>query len=147
MVVIADTRLIERRLRTDYARGGRRRAQRPAPGPMPDWAADALVAVGMTRAEIAAAEPAPNVPPTHRMHARDEAARVAVEEELLAREAPSPATLHALGELALARLKHCAPLDSGDVRYHPGEAGAVALFEQVVSGLARLRDRDQRRTG
>lgn len=148
MVVIADTRLIERRLETVRARRERCDAAPGARAPIPDWAADALVALGMTRAEIAAAEA------TSDRDAREvdgigdtDAAIDALETELLGREDRSPATLHALAELALARLKRSAPSDPSDVFYDSGEARAIAVFEHVVAGLGRLRDEGWRRTG
>jgi len=151
MVVIADTRLIERRLQTVRARRDRRAAAPGAGTPLPDWAADALVALGMTRAEIAAAEAAREGEPDgcERGVADAEAGAAidALEQELLAREDRSPATLHALAELALARLKRGAPTDPNDVFHDPDGARTVALFEHVVGGLERLRDEDWRRTG
>lgn len=149
MVVIADTRLLERRLETVRARRDPREAAPGAGAPLPDWAADALVALGMTRAEIAAAEAAreAELARRERADADADAAIDALEEELLGREDRSPATLHALGELALARLKRSAPTDPQDVFYDAGEAKAVALFEHVVAGLGRLRDEGWRRTG
>jgi hypothetical protein len=149
MVVIADTRLIERRLETARSRGGPPQASAGGPAPMPDWAADALVALGMTRAEIAAADAAnaAELDPRERDVADTDAAIDALEDELMGREERSPATLHALAELALARLRRSAPTDPNDVFYDAGEARAVALLEQVVVGLAQLRDDGWRRTG
>ncbi len=157
MVIIADTRLLERRLQTVRARRDPDEAAPDAAAPLPDWAADALVALGMTRAEIAAAEAARAADLDRRERdgadadddadADADAAIDALEEELLGREDRSPATLHALGELALARLKRSAPTDPQDVFYDAGEARAVALFEHILAGLGRLRDEGWRRTG
>ncbi len=149
MVVIADTRLIERRLDTLRSRRDQGEPSHGARAPMPEWAADALVALGMTRAEIAAGDALaaadgereePGVADT------DDAIGT-LEEELLRREDRSPATLHALAELALSRLKRSAPTDPNDVFYDAGEARAVALFEHVVGGLEQLREDGWRHTG
>ena len=135
MVVITDRRLIERRADALRKRRCAADGSAQADGPMPGWAVEALVALGMTRAEIGAAEAvAPEAP--------DEPARTAdtiasSEVELVARRDASPEALHALAEIALTRLKRGAP----------GDARAVALLEHVVGGLARLRDGGWRRTG
>jgi histidinol-phosphate/aromatic aminotransferase/cobyric acid decarboxylase-like protein len=151
MVVIADTRLIERRLQTLRARRDQLTAPRGSRRPLPDWAAETLMALGMTRAEIAADEAALALEPSpderERELAETEAAIEALEEELLLQGDGSAAALHALAELALARLKRSTTVDPKNVFYDAGEARAVALFEQVVSGLDRLRRTDWRRTG
>lgn len=151
MVVIADTRLIERRLETLRTRRDRLAAPPGARAALPDWAADTLVALGMTRGEIAtadaeaAARPAPAT--TAGELADTDAAIEALEEGLLARRDRSPDALYALGEIALARLKRSTAIDPADVAYDAGQARAVALFEQVVRGLADLARADCRRTG
>jgi hypothetical protein len=151
MAVIADARLIERRLETLRARRTELARPRGVRAPLPDWAADTLQALGMTRAEIAtldaeaAAEPGPDEQEAE-LRDTDEAID-ALEQELLARRDDSPQALHALAEVALARLKRSAPLDPDDVFYDAGEARAVALLEQVVAGLGRLREEGWRRTG
>jgi hypothetical protein len=107
--------------------------------------------MGMTREEIASAdaeaEAAPDADERDRELADTDAAIEALEEELLARGEDSIDALHALAEVALARLKRSAPIDPADVFYDAGEARAVALFEHVVSGLGRLRRAAMRRTG
>ncbi len=151
MVVIADARLMERRLETLRRR---RETLDTAPGsrqPLPDWAADALVSMGMTRAEIetadAEAAAAPGADERERELTAVDAAIDALEAELLARRGDSLITLHALAEVALARLKRSAATDPGDVFYDAGEARAIALFERVVSGLGRLQEAELQRTG
>jgi hypothetical protein len=150
MVVIADTRLIERRLQTLRAERERLAAPSGARAPLPDWAADTLVALGMTRTEIAAADTAAATAPGPGTIAAEladtDAAIETLEEALLARKDRSPDALHALGEIALARLKRSVAVDPGDVAYDVGQARAVALFDQVVRGLARLAEADCRRT-
>jgi hypothetical protein len=149
MVVIADTRLIERRRETLRTRRDPTPAPRGARAPMPGWAADALVALGMTRAEIAAADAEAVAEPDAEggEPVDGDAAVAALEEELLARGGGSPTALYALAELALARLKRSASTDPDDVFYDAGEARAVTLFEHVVAGLERLQDGGWRRTG
>jgi hypothetical protein len=151
MVVIADTRLIERRLETLRAERERLAAAPGARAPLPDWAADTLLALGMTRSEIAAADDEAAAAPTRATVAGEladtDAAIEALEEALLARRDRSPDALQALGEIALARLKRSAATDPSDVGYDAGQARAVALFEQVVRGLAQLTEADCRRTG
>jgi hypothetical protein len=142
MVVITDRRLIERRAEALRKRRGAASATARAEGAMPEWAVEALVELGMTRAEIGAAAPgdrgAPTVPAEP---VRTADAIATLEAELVARRDASPAALHALAELALARLKRGGHGQDG------GDARAVVLFEHVVGGLARLRDGGWRRTG
>jgi len=151
MVVIADTRLIERRLETLRARRERLAAPPGARAPLPAWAADTLVELGMTRREIASADAEAAARPTPATSAGEladtDTAIEALEEALLARRDRSPDALYALGEIALARLKRSTAIDPSDLAYDAGQARAVALFEQVVRGLAQLAQVDCRRTG
>jgi hypothetical protein len=151
MALVADARLIERRLETTRARRAAAEAPAGTRAPLPDWAADTLVMLGMTRDEIARAEAetaaAPVADPGDAEDDSADAAVEALEDALLARAGESLDAVHALAEIALARLKRSAPVDPNDVFYDAGEARAVALFEQVVAGLERLRGEEWRRTG
>lgn len=151
MVVITDRRLIERRAGALKQRRRAAAGAAPAEGPMPEWAIEALVALGMTRAEIASVNrgaPAVRaVPATSEEPARTADAIATLQAELAGRQEVSPAALHALAEIALARLKRGDPADAGQAPNGSCDARAVALFEHVVGGLARLRDEDWRRTG
>jgi hypothetical protein len=151
MVVIADARLLERRLETLRARREELKAAEGARAPIAGWAADALLALGMTRAEIAAADAEAAAAPApwerERELADTDSAIDALEDELLTASDGSPGALHALAEIALARLRRSVPTDPGDVFYDVGEVRALHLFEHVVDGLARLRETDLRRTG
>lgn len=155
MALVADARLIERRLETTRARRAAAEASAGTRAPLPDWAADTLVMLGMTRDEIARAEAetaaetaaAPAADPDDAEPETADAAVEALEDALLARAGESLDAVHALAEIALARLKRSAPVDPNDVFYDAGEARAVALFEQVVAGLERLRGEEWRRTG
>lgn len=151
MALVADARLIERRLETMRARRAARSAPEGARVPLPDWAAETLVALGMTRDEIARADAEVAAAPTPDGDEADvddaDAALEALEDALVARGGESLDALHALGEIALARLRCSAALDPGDVFYDAGEARAVTLFEQVVANIGRLRAQEWRRTG
>lgn len=149
MAVIADARLIERRLETLRARREQLTAPAGSAQPLPPWAVDTLVAIGMTRAEIETieAEQCAGVDDREGELIETDAAIEALERELVVRGEGSLEAVHGLAEIALARLRSTVPGSPDDLFYDAGQARAVELVARVVAGLERLRTGNMRRTG
>ncbi len=150
MVVIENARLVERRIEALRARREALAATRGGRGSLPDWATEALVQVGMTRADIATfnAETATRGPEDIEAERRRIDAKIdKLEEELMRQPVDTLASLQALAEVGVARLRRVTATDPNDLFYDAGEAQALALLDRVVRELRRFEPEELRRVG
>ncbi len=139
MVLIENARLKERRLEALRAKRRSPATVRPPATSLPNWAADVLVQVGMTRDEIAAFEA--QVSDEDAEHASVEAAIDELQATLFLQGEQNVGALETLAQSVADRLRRNASAT------RPGAARRVVVVERGTGGLQRVDDGKTRRVG
>lgn len=119
-------------------------AEAPA---LPDWAAEALVAAGMTRAEIDDFNAERAAMDDDAVEARVEAVEAtvqAMEDAYLEADALTIADLADLAELAQARLARTLTTDPNDVFFDHDNPRMLAVVQRLADGLRAFDDSGRR---